>query len=238
MSTVKYDSRSPASRRLMPWLVFAVALFAFQGGGHIPSARSLISPPGSQEPRDSDRQSLPGPARKKSVAEATERLRLTVNNDALVRTQCLSQGQTVEVEEGTRVTDVDGCKFTFKTVKTTISHGDRQRLEFILYTDLADLTTPPSVQPQTFSHCKPVSGAVVKVMSRADVGKTVRATRLSEPEPSKGNSTSGRIETETLRRDLSLFFPSAAAAAKAGRALGDAIQACGGKEWPDDDDLP
>jgi hypothetical protein len=222
----------------MRWLHLAVVLFALQGVGPIPSARSLISPPGSQEHRDSDRQSLQGLAGKKSVTKATERLRLTVNNDAQVRTQCLSQGQTVQVEEATRVTDVDGCKFTFKTVKTTLSHGDRQRLEFILYTDLADLTTPPSIQPQTFSHCKPVSGTVVKVMSRADVGKTVRATRRSEPEPTKGNSTSSRIETNTLRRDLSLFFPSSAAAAQAGRALGDAIQACGGKEWPDDDDLP
>jgi hypothetical protein len=37
---------------------------------------------------------------------------------------------------------------------------------------------------------------------------------------------------------LSFFFSDEAKAKKAARSLDRAVRSCGGKEWPDEDDLP
>ena len=102
---------------------------------------------------------------------------------------------------------------------------------FTLYANLAELTTPTSVQP-LISPCKPVDGPILKVMSRTEPGKTLRSMRRLNVQSFPGT------EEQSIRRDLSFFFSDAAAANKAARALDRAIEACGGKEWPDEDDLP
>ena len=103
-------------------------------------------------------------------------------------------------------------------------------MEFTLSANLADLTTPASVQTQTFSQCKPIDGAVLKVMSRAAPGKMVQVTRREN----KVEAT----QTESRRGDLSFFFPNLAAAQRAARLMDQVVSSCGGKEWPDEDDLP
>jgi uncharacterized membrane protein len=172
-----------------------------------------------------------------TIAERIEELRQSVNSKAAARTRCASQGHEDEVEEMTEIVDVSGCNLTVRTRKITTSKistpGTGQReVEFTIYANLADLTTPASVQPQTFVQCKSVDGPVLKVMSRTAPGKSLRAVRRSSPPNTSENA-------EQIRRnDLSFFFSDEAKAKKAARALDRAVRSCGGKEWPDEDDLP
>jgi len=178
------------------------------------------------------------PADKQTIADAMERLRRSVNGKAIVHNCHQSKGHDVKVEEGSEITQITGCDLILKTRKmTTLQDGPRE-LEFTLYAHLADLTTPASVEPQSFSECKPATGAILKVMSRAQPGKTVRATRRLISDPGSGASKSEQSKTQTTRSDLSFFFSDAVAAQKAARALDQALKVCGGKEWPDEDDLP
>lgn len=176
-------------------------------------------------------------ASKQSIADAMERLRLSVNGKAIVHNCHQSKGQDVQVEESSEITQINGCDLILKTRKTTtLSEGSRQ-LEFTLYAHLADLTTPASVEPQSFAECKPAAGAILKVMSRAQPGKMVRAARRSIPHSVSGTSAE-EPETQITRSDLSFFFSDAVTAEKAARALEHALRVCGATEWPDEDDLP
>lgn len=166
--------------------------------------------------------------------EFAERLRRLVNGKAAVKNQCQVQdqkvSQEVQVEESSQITEISGCKIILVTAKTTNFATGPRHVEFTLSANLADLTTPAAVQTQTFSQCKPIDGAVVKLMSRAAPGKTVHVSRSENKADAK--------QTESLRGDLSFFFPNLAAAQRAGRTIDRMIQSCGGKEWPDEDDLP
>jgi hypothetical protein len=194
--------------------------------------------PAHQEDRYAEQQQAQAPASKQSLADVMARLKRSVNGKAMVRNQCRSQGKDFEVDESTEIADISGCKVIFKTRKSTISPEGRREVEFTLDADLADLTTPPSVDPQSFSQCKPVEGAVLKVMSRAQPGKAVRATRQLTSPSTSGTSKAAEAEVQPARRDLSLFFPDPVTARRAARALDQALKLCGGKEWPDEDDLP
>ena len=175
---------------------------------------------------------------KQGITDAMERLRRTVNGKALVRNHCQSRGRDVLVEESTEITHISGCNLILKTRKTTTTQDDRRELDFTIHADLAYLTTPSSVQPQSFSQCKPIEGAVLKVMSRTQPGKAVHASRRLNSESASRMSKVEEPEIQTSRGDLSFFFPDALTARKAARALDQALKACGGKEWPDEDDLP
>jgi hypothetical protein len=189
----------------------------------------------AQEQPHSDRQHAVARSNRPTIAEPTEELRQSVNGKAVVRTRCTFQDHELEIEEVTKIIDVSGCNMTVQTRKITTSGNanERRELEFTLYTNLAELTTPASVQPQTFSQCKSVDGPVLKVMSRTEPGKSLRAVRRSS-----SPNTLENAETQIRRNDLSLFFPDKAKAKKAARALDQAVRRCGGKEWPDEDDLP
>jgi hypothetical protein len=196
-----------------------------------------------QERGDTDREGAGKPASKQNIAGATERLRRSVNGRAMVRNVCQSKGSDVQVEERTEITQTSGCDLVVKTRKTTSLPDGQQEVEFTLYVHLADLTTPSSVEPQSFSQCKTPQGAVLKVMSRAQPGKVLRATRRSNSIPAAGSnkpesSKPEEPEAATTRSDLSFFFSDPANAARAARALERAVKVCGGKEWPDEDDLP
>lgn len=191
-----------------------------------------------QERADADRDRPGKPADKKTIGEVTEQLKRSVNGKAMVRNQCLSQGNEVQVEESTEISATDGCNVIFKTRKAMLSQDDRHELEFTLYANLTELTTPASVEPQNSSQCKPVGGAVLKVMGRAEPGKVVRVTRKATFHPANENKTADEPESQTTRNDVSFFFSDAVAAKKAAGILDRAVKLCGGKEWPDEDDLP
>jgi hypothetical protein len=72
-------------------------------------------------------------------------------------------------------------------------------------------------------------------MSRTGPGKSLHAVRRSSPPNTVENA-----EAQIRRHDLSFFFPDEAKTKKAARALEQeqAVRRCGGKEWPDEDDLP
>jgi hypothetical protein len=220
------------------WL-FRSVLFALPLGATQPlvSQNSLTVLP-HQERRDTDREGAGETASKQNIAGATERLRRSVNGRAAVRNVCQSKGSDVQVEERTEITQISGCDLVFNTRKTTSLPDGQHEVAFTLYVHLADLTTPSSVEPQSFSQCKTMQGALLKVMSRAQPGKVLRATRRSSFIPSAGSSKPEEPEAATTRSDLSFFFSDAASAAKAARALEQAVKVCGGKEWPDEDDLP
>lgn len=191
----------------------------------------------AQEQGHSTRDRAAGQTDNPMIAEKMERLRQSVNEKAEVRTRCTSQEPEIEVEEVTEIIGSSGCNLTVRTRKITTSSNhndkDRRELEFTLYANLAELTTPPSVRPQTFSRCKSGEGPVLKVMSRVEPGKSLRAARRSGSPNAAENA-----ETQIRRNDLSFFFPNEVKAKKAARALDQAIRRCGGKEWPDEDDLP
>jgi len=217
--------------------VRSVLLAALLFGSFFLHAQAPVAP-GHQEDGDAERQQTHAPANKQSLAEVMARLKRSVNGKATVRNQCHSQGKDFEVDESTEIAEISGCKVIFKTRKTTISPEGRREVEFSLDADLADLTTPPSVDAQSFSQCKPVEGAVLKVMSRAQPGKAVRTTRQLISGSTSGPSKSGEVEAQPPRRDISLFFSDPVTARRAARALDQALKMCGGKEWPDEDDLP
>lgn len=172
-----------------------------------------------------------------SISKATERLKRAVNGNSVVRNQCDAQGHTVKVEEKTEIAEVDGCNLIIKTVKTTNPGADGRELHFTLYANLADLSTPASVEPLSFSQCKPVQGELVRVMSRTQPGKTIRITQNSTSQPRDGQPHVEQKESPR-RKDLTFFFSDNAVAQKAAEAMDRAVALCGGKEWPDEDDLP
>lgn len=191
-----------------------------------------------QERADEDRDRPGKPADKKTIGEATEQLRRSVNDKANVRNHCLSQGKDAQIDESTEISEISRCRVTFKTRKTTLSQDGHRELEFILYADLAELTTPTLIQTQSSSQCKTVGGALLKVMSRVEPGKVVRVTRKATFHSPNEKSSVDEPETQTTRNDVSFFFPDMAAAKKAARILDRAVKLCGGREWPDEDDLP
>ena len=187
---------------------------------------------------DADHVQTVAPLNRKNLRAVAERLRQSVNGKAIVRNRCRTQRDDAQVEENTQIAAINGCSLIFKTRKTTTSRKGLRELEFTLFADLGDLTTPPSVEPQTFSQCEPVGGTVLKVTSRAAPGKVVRVTRRAHSNLDGGRDTASEPETQATRNDLSFFFPNAAAAKRGARVLGQAVKMCGGKEWPDEDDLP
>ena len=134
----------------------------------------------NQQSTETDRDKTAPPAGKRTLDEIMNLLKRSVNGKAVVHNQCQSQGHAVQVEEGTEITEVSGCKATFKTRKTSTSPDGRRILEFTMYVNLADLTTPPSVEPQAFPQCQATGGGVLRVASQAQPGKKIRTTRRAE----------------------------------------------------------
>jgi hypothetical protein len=184
-----------------------------------------------------DEQRPTKPASSQTILSATQDLQKAVNGKASVRNRCRAQSKDLEIEETAEIVQSEKCKLVVKAVKTTKNAGDQKSpqapsvVEFMIYSDLSDLTTPVLVETQKFAQCDAAAGEVVKVSSRADPKKPLEVLRRA-PQDATGEGV------KQTRRDLSLFFADPAAAKHAAKALDRAIKACGGKEWPDDDDLP
>lgn len=179
------------------------------------------------------------PAVPRTIPVDVRAFQRAVNGKASVRNTCRAQAKESEIEETTEVVETDRCKLILKTIKTTRTSDarkegpvDRQSaVEFTIYADMSELTTPVLVEPQKFSQCEAGGVGVLKVSSRSDPKHPIQVLRRSQStKPSEG--------TKQLRRDLSLFFTDPKAAKRAADTLDRAIKACGGKEWPDEDDLP
>jgi hypothetical protein len=188
----------------------------------------------TQEDEEGARQ----PANSQTISSATRDFQRAVNGKTLVRNQCRAQGKSVEVEETAEVVEVDKCKVVIKTVKTTHAgedgeHSSQPAVEFLIHADLSDLTTPVLVETQKFAQCDAGGAGVLRVSSRSDPQKPMQVIRRSRPSAATDPQTA-----KQTRRDLSLFFADPVAAKKAANALDRAVKACGGKEWPDEDDLP
>lgn len=173
----------------------------------------------------------------REIMASTLALEQAVNGKAVVRNRCRAQGKDSEIEEAAEVIQRDRCKLVFRARKATRAAGaqdTKQEIEFMLYTDLSELTTPVLLETQKFGQCEATGAPVLKVSSRSAPGKAIQVTRRSHVngEPTKDT------DVQQTRRDLSLFFLRPAAAEKARKALERAVQSCGGKEWPDEDDLP
>jgi hypothetical protein len=179
------------------------------------------------------------PLKSQDISAATTKLEKAVNGNAIVRNRCQFQGKDVEIEETAEIVDRDGCKVVMTARKVTRAAagppaGGDQEIEFTVYADFSELTTPVLLETQKFGQCEAGGAGMLKVSSRSEPGKTMRVIRRSE-----ANGTSKEhSEVKQTRRDLSLFFSTPAAAEKARKALERAVESCGGKEWPDEDDLP
>lgn len=222
LATMRNTMRETGTRAL-PWLLLLLSASLLSSQSPTPAGFR------SQE-REAEGEHEERPLTKEQMREFSERLRRLVNGKAAVKNQCQLQGQQVEVDESSQISEISGCKITLVTGKTTDFASGPRQVEFTLSANLADLTTPAAVQTQAFAQCKPIGGVVVKLMSRAAPGKTVRVSR-------RENSANAN-PTESLRGDLSFFFPDLAAAQRAARTLDRMVKTCGGNEWPDDDDLP
>ena len=194
---------------------------------------AMAGPDSAQEADEQPRR----PASSHAIAAATADFQEAVNGRASVRNRC-TQGKEIEIEETTEVVERDRCKIVLKTTKTTHdkdspkdSADSRQTIEFTINADLSALTTPVLVETQRFAQCDAGGSAVLKVSSRSDPKQPIRVVRRSPP----ATKEDGIKQT---RRDLSLFFVDPKAAKRAADALERAVKACGGKEWPDEDDLP
>jgi hypothetical protein len=207
-------------------------------GTSVPISRTPAWAPPDERSAQTDRDKTATPAKKATLAEITNQLKQSVDGKAVVHNQCESQGHAVQVEEGTEITEVGGCKVTFKTRKTSTSPDGQRVLEFTMHANLAELTMPASVEPQTFAQCQATDGAVLRVVSQAQPGKKIRTTRRATSQLANGTQKVDEPEQEIARKDLSLFFQDPVAAKKAARALDHAVRRCGGTEWPDEDDLP
>lgn len=181
------------------------------------------------------------PASSREILAATEALQRAVNGKAIVRNRCRQQGKESEIEETAEIIQKDSCKLVLRTRKITHaadserpSADGQQELEFMLYADFSELTTPVLLETQKFGQCQSKGPAVLKVSSRLEPGKAMPVTRKS----SASAATKDAQGLKQTRRDLSLFFSAPAAAEKTRKALERAVKACGGKEWPDEDDLP
>ena len=190
---------------------------------------------GSRQERDEDRNRSRKPGDSQNIAAATERLKQAINGKSVVRNLCQSQHRDVRIEETTEISQTKACHVIVQTRKTNTSGNERREILFTLEANLADLTTPVSVEPQSFSQCNPIDGPVLKVMSRAEPGKSVRTTRRTISEGADAKSDGDEVKPRT---DLSFFFSDEVSARKAARLLDRAVKVCGGKEWPDEDDLP
>jgi hypothetical protein len=194
-----------------------------------------VRPVSSRIQDDDEKPRMPASAR--AISVATSEFQKAVNGKASVRNRCQVQGKENEIDENSEIFETDRCKLVVKTVKTT--HPDvspnassttrQQSVEFTVYADLSELTTPVLVEPQKFAQCDAGAG-VLRVSSRSEPKQSMQVIRRSQDKPGEG-------EKQT-RKDLSLFFGDPKAAKKAADALDRAIKACGGKEWPDEDDLP
>lgn len=195
-----------------------------------------VRPVSSRIQDDDEKPRMPASAR--TISVAASEFQKAVNGKASVRNRCQVQGKENEIDENSEIVETDRCKLVLKTVKTT--HSDvspntssttrQQSVEFTIHADLSELTTPVLVEPQKFAQCDAGAG-VLRVSSRSDPKNSMQVIRRSQVDKT------GEGEKET-RRDLSLFFGDPKAAKKAADALDRAIKACGGKEWPDEDDLP
>jgi hypothetical protein len=207
-----------------------------------------------------EQQKRPGNSRE--ILASTREFERAVNGNAIVRNRCPVQGRDIEIEESAEVIKTDGCKLVVKVRKVTRagdarvidnpaeegkrpsmdhpaddqkqSANGRQEIEFIVYVDLSELTTPVLVETQKFGQCEAGGAGVLRVSSRSEPGKAMQVIRRSE-----ANGTTKEHEgVKQARRDLSLFFSVPATAEKARKALELAVKSCGGNEWPDEDDLP
>jgi hypothetical protein len=203
------------------------------------------------------------PSNSRDILAATGEFEKAVNGNAIVQNRCRVQGKDIEIEEITEVIKRDGCKLVVRARKLTRAADTQaaacaaesekksstnrqsvvgqkqstewqQETEFTVYADLSELTTPIVVEKQKFAQCEAGGTGVLKVSSRSEPGKTLQVIRRS---PSNGVTQEGP-EVKQTRRDLSLFFSNPAAAEKARKALERTVKSCGGKEWPDEDDLP
>jgi len=203
------------------------------------------------------------PGSSKDILASTRKFERAVNGNAIARNRCRVQGKDIEIEETAEVIQTDGCKLVVKARKVTRpadaraidsptdqgkkssmdhrsaddpkqSASGRQEVEFIVYADLSELTTPVVVETQKFGQCEGGGAVVLKVSSRSPPGKAMQVIRKSEA----NGTTKDHEGVRQTRRDLSLFFSVPAAAEKARKALELAVKSCGGNEWPDEDDLP
>ena len=177
------------------------------------------------------------PAGPRAIIAATAEFQKAVNGKASVRNHCRAQDKEIEIEETSEIIEKDRCKIILKTKKTTRpseshkdSAGSPGSTEFMIYADLSDLTTPVLTEKQRFAQCDAGALDVVKVSSHTDPKQPIRVVRRALTAKDGGS--------QQTRKDLSLFFADAKAAKRAADALERAIKACGGKEWPDEDDLP
>jgi len=222
-------------------------------------SHDISSFPMTQEP--AELQNRPGNS--KDILASTRKFQRAVNGNAIVRNRCRVQGKDIEIEETAEVIKTDGCKLVVKARKLTrpagaraidspadeeekssmnhrsaddpkASASGRQEIEFIVYADLSELTTPVRVETQKFGQCEAGGAGVLKVSSRSEPGKTMQVIRRSEA----NGTTKDHEGVKQTRRDLSLFFSVPATAEKARKALELAVKSCGGREWPDEDDLP
>ena len=176
------------------------------------------------------------PATPRAILAATGELQKAVNGKALVHNHCRTQGKEIDIEETAEVVERERCKIVVRTTKTTRLNAspkkpsDSQAIEFMIYADLSDLTTPVLTENQRFAQCDAGLFDVLRVSSRTDPKQLIRVVRRSLTTKDEGS--------KQTRKDLSLFFADAKAAKRAADALDRAVKACGGKEWPDEDDLP
>lgn len=178
------------------------------------------------------------PESARAISAATMEFQKAVSRKASVLNRCLVQGNEKEIEEKSDVLEIDRCQLVVRTTKTTSAGAPpnqsaakpEQSVEFRIYADLSKLTTPVLVEPQKFAQCEAGAG-VLKVSSRSDPAEPIRVIRQSQNRVSEAGE-------KLTRKDLSLFFADPKAAKKAANALDRAIKACGGKQWPDEDDLP
>lgn len=178
------------------------------------------------------------PGSPREVRELMAQLEKSVDGEATVHNVCHVQAQDVDVEESTGVTELRVCKLTFTTRKISTGQSGRREVDFAIYADLAELTTPAVVEARTFPQCEPVKGSVTKLTARAMPGKKLRVLRRTMTEAMGGDGKKVEPEAEISRGDMSFFFSDPVAARKAANALDRAVRACGGTEWPDEDDLP
>jgi hypothetical protein len=204
------------------------------------SSQTLTSSPSlvpikGQERRNRDPENKDQLAYPQAIRRAIEGLRQAVNRHSAITTQCRVQGQDVDVNESFEIIETKGCAVVVTTVKKNSSQAGYTR--FTLRANLKDLTTPTSVEPLKLSGCEPKTGALFQIVSRTQLGKTLRTTRISQTADTPANDPLAEKEVPP-RKGLSFFFASPELAKKAARALDRAVAACGGEEWPDEDDLP